>query len=298
MRACRVCWRGIAVREPPVRRRKRSLSRRAISSADRTLTRAAANSIASGIPSSRRQISTTAGALSGVRENELNTALARSTNSRTASVEPTSANHSVVGSPGRSMADADGGNARDGTCNSVSPRTPRASRLVQTIVKVGQETRRFSTRPATAPMRCSQLSRRMRSDLDRRKSITASNSERPGSSRTPSTRAASLTTRSACPIGASSTSHAPSYRSKIRAATSSISRVFPAPPVPMRLTSRCDPRRSSRSASSASRPTKLVRLVGRLVSFRPAVRIGGKSEASLEPVTWKRRAGESKSLSR
>ena len=55
-----VWWRGMTVRLPPVSSRNRSSSRSAICWTDSARTRAAASSMASGMPSSRRQISTTA----------------------------------------------------------------------------------------------------------------------------------------------------------------------------------------------------------------------------------------------
>src|SRR5205823_4310523 len=61
--ARRVCWRGIADRAPPVSKRKRSPSPAAICSIPSTRTRAAASSIASGIPSRSSQIWAIGGAL-------------------------------------------------------------------------------------------------------------------------------------------------------------------------------------------------------------------------------------------
>ena len=94
MSACSVCWRGTAVRRPPVRRRNRSPRPCAISAADRTLTRAAASSRASGMPSSRRQISTTGAAVVASSRKEGSVVVARSTNSRTASVAATASGSS------------------------------------------------------------------------------------------------------------------------------------------------------------------------------------------------------------
>ncbi len=56
-RALSVCWRGRAVRLPPVSRRKRSSRRAATASTGRPRTCCAANSRASGMPSRRRHIS-------------------------------------------------------------------------------------------------------------------------------------------------------------------------------------------------------------------------------------------------
>ena len=81
--------------------------------------RAAASSIASGMPSSRRQISTTAIAVAGSRVNPGSTAAARSTKSRTAAVSVTVARSSpTFGSPS------------DRTGITRSPSTARPSRLV------------------------------------------------------------------------------------------------------------------------------------------------------------------------
>ena len=52
-----VCWRRTAVRAPPVNSRNRSCRLSTISASDNARTRAAASSIASGMPSRRRQIS-------------------------------------------------------------------------------------------------------------------------------------------------------------------------------------------------------------------------------------------------
>ena len=54
-----VCWRRTAVRAPPVSSRNRSCRLSRISSSDSARTRAAASSMASGMPSRRRQISVT-----------------------------------------------------------------------------------------------------------------------------------------------------------------------------------------------------------------------------------------------
>ena len=62
MSARSVCCRGSAVREPPVSRRKRWSSLPLISSTDSERTRAAASSMASGMPSSWQQIEASAGA--------------------------------------------------------------------------------------------------------------------------------------------------------------------------------------------------------------------------------------------
>ena len=86
-RARSVWWRSSRRRRPPVSSRNRSSSRsRELGRAHRRSIRAAASSIASGMPSSRRQISPTASASSARRARSRGTAArARSTNSATAS---------------------------------------------------------------------------------------------------------------------------------------------------------------------------------------------------------------------
>src|SRR5689334_12024757 len=66
MSARSVCWRGSAVRLPPVSKRNMSSRRSWSFSTGSAFTRTAANSIASGMPSSRAQTCATAAALCGV----------------------------------------------------------------------------------------------------------------------------------------------------------------------------------------------------------------------------------------
>ena len=121
--SCRVRCRGSAPRLIPFSSRKRSSSRLAISVTSIAFARDAANSSASGIPSSRRQISTTAGAFCSVSSKPGSAACARSKNSATA------------GTPARSMngvtsRSSTGSGATGRTC---SPITANGSRLVATI---------------------------------------------------------------------------------------------------------------------------------------------------------------------
>lgn len=116
--------------------------------------RAAASSIASGIPSSLRQIWTMAATdgLSAVKVGS--TASARLMKSRTASL---SRALSLLGSDS------------DGTCHMASPVTPSPSRLVASTVGFGHDRSRAVTRRATAPIRCSQLSSTRSSCRSRKK---------------------------------------------------------------------------------------------------------------------------------
>ena len=90
-RARSVCCRGKTVRPPPLSSRNLSDRRSAICSAESSLTRAAASSSASGIPSSRVTISITAAVLAGVIEKLGRTASARSMNNLTAENSPNAA---------------------------------------------------------------------------------------------------------------------------------------------------------------------------------------------------------------
>ena len=85
MVARKVCCRGSRVRPPPASNRNRSSNRTAISATGKARTRAAANSIANGNPSSRRHSSATTAALAGSRVKLGSAVAARSTNNRTAS---------------------------------------------------------------------------------------------------------------------------------------------------------------------------------------------------------------------
>ena len=80
-----VCWRAGRVRAPPVNSGNRCSSRFSSAWGGSILTKAAASSIAKGNPSSREQISATAGALAVVTVKSGLTACARSMKSRTAS---------------------------------------------------------------------------------------------------------------------------------------------------------------------------------------------------------------------
>ncbi|MDT5328320.1 MAG: hypothetical protein QOF25_5472, partial [Mycobacterium sp.] len=132
-----VCCRRTAVRAPPVSNRKRSCRLSRISFSDKTRTRAAASSIASGTPSRRRQISVAAAQLSSVRRKSGRTRRARSVNNSIAS----------------SASDS------DGTRQLTSPATPIGSRLVAMTVTAGQRPCKPTTSAAHASSRCSQLSR-------------------------------------------------------------------------------------------------------------------------------------------
>ena len=86
--ARRVRWRARALRPPPVRSLKRLSSRPFRSASDMAPTRAAAISMASGMPSSLRQIAAMRAAAESSRRKVASWARARSANSWTAQTLP------------------------------------------------------------------------------------------------------------------------------------------------------------------------------------------------------------------
>ena len=133
---CRSVWcRGTVMRLEPVSRRNRSSSLAEICSTGRARTRAAASSIASGTPSSRRQIWAIAEAFRSVIRNSGTAAIARSTKRRMASYCGSSSGPTASGS----------GTESDGTGRTVSPEMASPSRLVATTRRRLQLRRRAST---------------------------------------------------------------------------------------------------------------------------------------------------------
>ena len=120
MTASTVCWRDGAPLPARASSLKRSPSRALICSTPSRRTRAAASSSASGMPSSRRQISATVAALASVSSNSDDATRARSRNRRTDSLWFAVA---AVRTPAA-------GTPNVGTVNSVSPSTPSGSRSV------------------------------------------------------------------------------------------------------------------------------------------------------------------------
>ena len=251
-----VCCRASPARDPPVSSANRSSRRASSSSADITRSRAAASSMPSGMPSSRRQIRPASCTARSSQPSGTPWAAARSTSNRTASLAPiASASSPSAGTPS------------DGTRYTCSPPMPSGSRLVASSATFGHPRSSASASLAHVPMRCSQLS----STNSRRRPPTAcrtvSATGRSGLRRTPSTSATVTQTRSGSWSGARSANHTPSPApSASPAATCSASRVLPTPPAPVSVTSR-DPATSRRTAtSSALRPMKLDSCAGRLVA--------------------------------
>ncbi len=265
MRPWRVCCRGTAVRRPPVSSRKRSPRPCSISATDMTLTRAAASSMASGMPSSRRQMATTGPAVDASSTKPGAVAAARSTNSRTDSAEATASMSTPSASQGVPRSPS-GGRSSDGIGMVASPSIPSASRLVVRIRRARQSRSSRSTSLAQASMTCSQLSSSSRRSFPRRNSTTPSSAGRPAVSGTPSARPTPSTTRPGSASGASSTSQAPSPWPSTRSpARCSISRVLPVPPTPTSVTSRSRSSAPRIWRSSRERPTNEVSSGGRFV---------------------------------
>ena len=270
MAARKVCWRGWAVRWPWVKSAKRApsvlVSRAAICSTGSTLTRAAASSIAKGMPSRRVQISMTAGAFAKVSWKLGWTAVARSKKSRM---------HSNCSRRSVNPISCGSGKLRVGTGQSVSPVIFNASRLVVNSCKLGQRLNKVVARWATASMRCSQLSMTSNMALSPTKLAMASRTGTWGAALIPSARATARTTCASSVRAANSTHQTPWAKRSIRSVATWIARrVLPLPPAPLRVSRRAawGAGVSSRFTAviAAVRPTKLVSGMGKLVILAAA----------------------------
>ena len=209
--------------------------------------RVAASSSASGRPSRRRQISVTAVTLSSVSAKVGAAAVARWQNRAT---DGTTAAASAP--PG-----VNGGGTGSG-CNGriCSPSTPSGSRLVASTVNPGQSRTRVSTRPATAPSTCSQLSSRRSIERPRRYSTSRSVTVWPSRCCTPSVVASRSGTAAAGHRGQLAHPGPVAVADRASAATRSASRVLPTPPTPLRVTTRKRPSVACAAAASPARPTR------------------------------------------
>ena len=171
--AWRVCWRGrgqsdghrsAGGSDPPADRDPCS---------DSSGTRAAASSIASGLPSSRRQISTTAAASAGEGANPGST---RSPGRRTA--EPHPVRQFREASPAVSAGRRPRRQLSDGTWSTAHPRRPAPRGWSRRAIR--RRTGQPGRRGRRSAIRCSQLSSRMSSDFVRRKLMMVSINGPPG----------------------------------------------------------------------------------------------------------------------
>jgi hypothetical protein len=220
--------------------------------------RAAANSIASGNPSTLRQISTTTSRAAPFTAAAL-TARARSRKSCTA------------GLSSRRLAEVwsfDRGRSNGATASSCSPRMRSGARLVARICIAGQRARSGTTKSATAMTRCSQLSSNSSDCRERRWRTSCSLIGTLLTGTTPSALATVSGTRPATPSGARSIQITPSANDGATwAATAIAKRVLPTPPGPVSVSSgtASSRKRPPASARSASRPMSRVRGTGAAV---------------------------------
>ena len=233
------------------------------------------------MPSRRTQICPTAGPFSAVRANPGCTAAARSTNRRTAA-ERARPSASGAASGGAPASPAAAGTGREGTRHAVSPAMPSASRLVARRRTCGQARSRASASRAQASSRCSQLSSTSSTRFGLSASASVASRERPGSSRTPTAAATAWGTRAGSASAPSSASHTPSGVPLQRVGRRLEREAGLAhPPAPVRVSSGATSSSRRTSASSRSRPTKLVswrgRLCGRAAGAAAARRPGGRA---------------------
>ena len=218
--------------------------------------RDAASSTANGIPSRRRQISLTTSRLSTEKPGE--TLRARSTNKSTA--VPTS---------------------KERTGHSCSSTTPSPSRLVAIIRTVEDCRRMASIRSAAASRMCSQLSNTSNRTRPSSAAATDSLTLLPGCWMMPRIAATASGTAAGSVTAASSKSHTPSGNSSASCEATSIARrVLPTPPTPVNVTSLRERTAVAISATSASRPIRLVAAGRRFPGVESSVRSGGKSVRS------------------
>ena len=217
-----VCWRGAVSRGPPVRIERRCSSRSRSAGNGRCFTRAAASSIASGTPSTRRQISAMAASADGsVASRSGRAARARSRKSAT------------DGDP-RSSSPA--GTSSGATAISRSPRRWSVERLVTRAHMPGHAASN-SPRVGAASRRCSNVS--STSSTRRSRTCRTSSSRAGPCARSASTDRIRIGTRSAGSRSAASETNRtpPENREWARALASSASRVFPMPPGPVSVRS-------------------------------------------------------------
>ena len=177
--------------------------------------RAAASSIASGMPWSVAQIAATAGAFALLTVNPGFTAVARLMNRRTASNVARvsrSSSRKARGRLSRSISDrcrVSGGAGRPGTGYSCSPDTRRATRVVTSAVRPGHR-RSSSAITGPAPTTCSKLSRTNSTRRSPIESTIASTAGRARLSATPSVRRMVGATRSGSRTDSRATNQTPS----------------------------------------------------------------------------------------
>ncbi len=156
-----------------------------------------------------------------------------------------------------------------GTDHVSSPPTPNGSRLVATTFSPGAADKRAFVSPAADSTRCSQLSSTRRTSRGDRKRLTALAQALPGpGSLSPRVVPNWSQTNRPSARGEKSMNQAPSGNWWATSdASFNASRVLPAPPGPIRVSSRPSASKAAALASSASRPTKRVSGVGSVDKF-------------------------------
>ena len=234
-------------------------SRASSSAASSSPARAAASSRASGRPSSRRQTSATSSHVRSSRTKAGRAAWARATNSATAGDCRTCP-----------RAAPSGGRSSGSTGCSSSPDTRRALRLVASTRSAGAAASSATT-TSPAPPTCSRLSSTSRAPSRATASaVTGGCPGAPVTCRTDATAGSTPAGSSTPASGTKCTSVRPCAAT--RWATSTASRVLPAPPGPVSVSRRVPgrPSRSSSAAASSSRPCSAPRGAGSCTPGRSA----------------------------
>ncbi len=242
----------------------------------------AASSIANGIPSRRRQISTTAVASSAsARLKLVETLCARATKRSTAG--------DVI--PPLTFS--------EGTDHNCSSPTSSRSRLVARIRTLVDWARIASIRSAAASRTCSQLSNTSNRTRPSSAAATLSVTVFPGCCVMPNTAATASGTAAGSVTAANSKNQTPSGNSSHRrAATSVASRVLPTPPTPANVTNRWALSASRTWSTSDWRPTKLVNGGRRFPGLVSSARNAGKSVRSPGARIWNTPTGVGRSRNR
>ena len=278
-------------------------------SGENSLIRAAASSIARGMPCSRAAIAATAGAFSFVTRKSGRTAVARAMNSRTASYVDSVAASIVraprpAGSPARARSAARGpaASAGPGPGTPARPRRGAAARDVTSADRPGRvaqqvgDDRAGVERPARSCRgragRCLPAEPLARGR--RRPAGAPALGEPDRRRRSADATSAGLADR----LERDEEDAVRDSRSAALAATWSDSRVLPVPPGPVSVTSRFAASSAPASASSRSRPTNDVSCVGRLFGRASSERSGGNSIRSPSATTWHSGCGSRRSFSR
>ena len=166
----------------------------------------------------------------------------------------------------------------DGTRHNRSSLTPKPSRLVARIVTVAEAARIASTRSATLSTTCSQLSNTNNRTLPSRAAAIDSLTLFPGCCVMPKTAATASGTAAGSVTAANSKTQTPSENSSAsRIATSNARRVLPTPPTPVSVTNRWALTAACSSATSDSRPMKLVVWGRKFPGLASSARNAGKS---------------------